>query len=231
MKKNAIVTGAAGNLGKAVCSKLLEANYRVIGTVLSGENCEMNESHPDFEKYTLDVTDQKATNEFIHYITHKLGDIHFSALLVGGFGMKGFEETSLDDIHKMMRLNFETAFICSQAIFKKMKLQSTGGKIMFVGAKPAIEKGASKGVTAYTLSKSLVIKLAEHINTEGADHQVRASVIIPSIINTPQNREAMPDADFSKWVTPEQIAEVSLFLAKQPSSLLQDVVLKVYGDV
>lgn len=231
MKKNAIVTGAAGNLGRAIVRKLLEADYRVMGTALSGEDCRENEQHPNFEKYTLDVTDQNATKDFIHYMVHKWGEIHFSALLVGGFGMSSFEQTSLEDLHKMMKLNFESAFISSLAIYSQMKQQTHGGKIMFVGAKPAIEKGASKGVTAYALSKSMVIKLAEHINAEGADHQIRASVIVPSIIDTPQNRKAMPDADFNKWVTPEHIAEVSLFLANQPSNLLQDVVLKVYGDV
>lgn len=229
MKKTAIVTGASGNLGKAIVEKLLEANFRVLGTFSPHHSTSDHESHPNFEKYTLDVSDQKAMKDMIHYIMHKWGDIHFSALLVGGFEMKAFEETTLDDFYKMIHLNFDTAFVSAQAIYQQMKQQSTGGKMMFVGAKPAIEKGASEGMIAYALSKSLVVKLAEHINLEGAEYQVQASVVVPGIIDTPQNRRAMPDANFSEWVTPEQIAEVSLFLANQPPALLQDVVLKVYG--
>ncbi|WPP51283.1 SDR family NAD(P)-dependent oxidoreductase [Catalinimonas niigatensis] len=230
MKKNAVVTGAAGNLGKAVVRKLLEAGYWVIGTISPGKDDPEQVSHPNFESYPLDVTDQKAINDFIHYTVAKMGQIHFSALLVGGFDMHSFEDTSLEDIHKMMKLNFETAFISSQTIFKQMKQQPTGGIILFVGAKPAIEKGASKGMTAYALSKSLIFKLAEHINTEGADYQVQASVIVPSVIDTPQNRKAMPNADFSQWITPEQIAESILFLANQPPRLMHETILKLYGN-
>lgn len=230
MKKNAVVTGAAGNLGKAVVHKLLEAGYGVIGTISPGKDDPEKVSHPDFESYPLDVTDQKATKDFIHYTVAKMSEIHFSALLVGGFEMNSFEDTSLEDVHRMIKLNFETAFISSQAIFKQMKQQASGGIILFVGAKPAIEKGASKGMTAYALSKSLIFKLAEHINAEGADYQVQASVIVPSVINTPQNRKSMPDADFSQWVTPEQIAESILFLANQPPGLMHEAVLKLYGN-
>ncbi len=230
MKKNAIVTGANGNLGKAIVRGLLQADYRVIGTVRHDDVGSENEGYPNYEKYTLDVGNQKATETFIHYVTHKFGDIHFSALLVGGFGMNAFEDTTLDDLHQMITLNFETAFISSQAIFRQMKTQAEGGTIMLIGAKPALEKGASKGMTAYSLSKSLVIKLAEHISAEGAAHQVRASVVVPSVIDTPQNREAMPDANYNEWVSPEQIAEISVFLANQPATLLQDVVIKIYGE-
>lgn len=231
MKKNAIVTGATGYLGKAVVSSLLEAGFSVIGTSSKEKNISKNESHPNYEVYTLDLTDQKATNEFIHYTVAKMKEIHFCALLVGGFEMNSFEETSLEDVQRMFKLNFETAFISSQAIYKQMKQQNSGGIIMFVGAKPAIEAGASKGMTAYALSKSLIFKLAEHINAEGAEDQVQASVIVPSTIDTPQNREAMPNADFSQWVSPEKIADICVFLAAQPPMLLHDAILKIYGSI
>lgn len=230
MRKNAIVTGASGNLGKAVVKKLLNADYNVIGTVLSDKTNDENEKHPNFEKYTLDLNDQKATEAFIHYTSKKFEHIHFSALLVGGFGMNHFEDTTLDEIHKMFRLNFESSFLISQQIYRQLKKQNNGGKILFVGAKPALEKGASSGLTAYALSKTLVTKLAEHINSEGATHNISASVIVPSIIDTPENRKAMPDADFSQWVSPDQIASACLFVADDASTPLRDIVLKVYGQ-
>lgn len=228
--KNAIVTGAAGNLGKAIIRKLLQTNYNVIGTVRTEQAIDEFEDHPNFEKYTLDLNDQKATEAFVHYTANKLHHIHFSALLVGGFGMNKIEDTSLEEIHKMFQLNFETAFISAQQIYKQLLKQTERGKILFIGAKPAVEKGASEGLTAYALSKSLVIKLAEHINTEGAKHNISASVIVPSVIDTPENRDAMPDADFSAWVTPNQIAEASLFIAENASNPIRDITLKVYGQ-
>lgn len=229
MSKTAIVSGASGNLGKAVVSQLLKDDFNVIGTVFNNKNCGKNEDHPQFEKYKLDLSQEKETEEFITYIVNKYGDIHFSALLVGGFGMNSFVDTQLDEVRTMFKLNFETVYLSAQKIFKQMKKQKNGGKIVLTSAKPAIEKGASKGMTAYSLSKGLIFQLAEHINAEGASHQIKASVIVPSVIDTPVNRDAMPKSDFSKWVTPQQIAEVISFIASDTSAPLQDSIYKIYG--
>jgi NAD(P)-dependent dehydrogenase (short-subunit alcohol dehydrogenase family) len=231
MNRTAIVTGAAGNMGKALVARLLEENYKVIGTALSGESCGEHEKHPQFSKFEIDVTNPEAVEGFIMQATDILSEINFAALLVGGFDMNSFENTSLDEIHKMFKLNFESAFVCSQALFRQMKKQPSGGKIVMIGAKPAIEKGASSGMTAYALSKSLIFKLAENINAEGAEFGINASVVVPSVLDTPPNRNAMPDADFSKWVKPEDIAEVMAFIASDASSSLRESVYKTYADV
>ena len=230
MSKNAIVTGSAGNMGTAVVKKLLEENFRVTGCVLSGESSGDNENHPNFDQYEADVTDPEQCVALVKHAKQTYGDIDLAALLVGGFGMSSFEKTRLEDLHKMFKLNFESAFLSAQAVFHEMKKQKAGGKIILVGAKPALEKGASAGLTAYALSKSLIFKLAEHINAEGAEADIKASVIVPSILDTPPNRDAMPDADFQKWVTPEEIAKVVAFIASEASSALRDPIYRIYAD-
>jgi len=230
MSKNAIVTGAAGNMGKAVVQTLLKDGFNVLGTALEGDDCGNNEQHPSFEKYIADVTDENQCQQLVKYAREKIGEIQVAALLVGGFGMSKFEDTSLEDIHKMFKLNFESAFVSSKAVYKQVKKQSTPAKIILIGAKPALEKSASAGLTAYALSKSLIFKLAEHINAESGGDKITASVIVPSILDTPPNREAMPEAKYSDWVTPEDVARVVSFIASDGSKALRDPVFRVYGN-
>jgi NAD(P)-dependent dehydrogenase (short-subunit alcohol dehydrogenase family) len=108
--------------------------------------------------------------------------------------------------------------------------QPTGGRIVLVGARPALQPRDGASNVAYGLSKSLVLRLAEILNAEGADHNVVTSVIIPSTIDTPDNRAAMPKADFTKWVRPEDIAATIAFILSQPAQMLREPVFKVYGD-
>lgn len=230
MSKNAIVTGAAGNMGTEVVRQLLQDGFKVLGTVLQGEDCGENASNPSFYKHVADVTREEDCQQLVQEASRQLGEIHLAALLVGGFGMNAFEDTSLEDIHQMFKLNFESAFASAQAVYRQMKKQEKGGKIILVGAKPALEKRASAGLTAYALSKSLIFKLAEHINAEGKASNITASVIVPSVLDTPPNRNAMPDADFSQWVTPSDIARVVSFIASDASSTLRDPIYRVYAD-
>ncbi|MFP4088784.1 MAG: SDR family NAD(P)-dependent oxidoreductase [Cyclobacteriaceae bacterium] len=230
MKKSVIVTGAAGHMGQAVVKQLLASGHSVAGTSLPHETTDELEEYEHFRRYEIDVSDPQAAQSFIEEVANKQGKINFAALLVGGFSMSSLTESSLSDIRKMIHLNFETAFVMAQAVFRQMQKQQDGGHILLVGAKPALEKGASKGLTPYFLSKKLVFALAENINAEGADHSIRASVIVPSVLDTPPNREAMPDADFSKWVSPEQVASVVDFLVSDQASALRDTVIKLYAD-
>lgn len=231
MAKVIIVTGAAGNLGNAVVKKLLDNGNTVVGTVLPGEHCAAGDGQAHFEEYELDVTNADATGNFISHVAHQYGRIDFAALLVGGFSMGNIEDTTLEDIYKMMKLNFETTFIAAKATYRQMLQQSTGGHLMFAGAKPALEAAAGAGTLGYALSKSLVFKLAEYINESGKQHKIKASVIVPSILDTPENRKAMPDANFQDWVKPEEAAEIISFLFSEKSTPLQETVFKIYGNV
>lgn len=224
MSKNVLITGAAGNLGSAVSKKLISEGYSVIGTIVPGHRTP--ENGVDF--YECDLTDEKATQAFFQTLMKKYQKLDAVIMLVGGFAMGNIREASSEDMMKMLTLNYFTAFHSAQNAIKWMN-EATGGKLIFVGAKPAVEGGGA-AVLPYAISKSAVIKLAEIINEDKSNKNIQASVIIPSIIDTPPNREGMPDANFDNWVKPEEIAENIAFLISDKANVLRETVLKIYNN-
>jgi NAD(P)-dependent dehydrogenase (short-subunit alcohol dehydrogenase family) len=110
-----------------------------------------------------------------------------------------------------------------------MLTQPNGGKLIFVGSRPALKPQEGKNVLAYALAKSLIFKLADLLNAEGSSKNVTASVIVPSTIDTEVNRKAMPDKDFSAWVKPEEIADAMAFICSDTGKPLRETVLKIYN--
>lgn len=226
-----IVTGAGGYLGKAVVPHLLNNGNTIVGTVPPGKKIPALSNYQHYEQYELDVSNPDDTAKFVQYVVNKYKRIDAAALLVGGFAMGGISKTTLEDLHSMLKLNFETAFVTAQPIYNQMKKQNSGGHIILVGAKPALEPGAASGTIAYAFSKSLVFRLAEYINESGKKYKIKASVIVPSILDTPPNRKAMPEANFEDWVKPEEVAAIVNFLISEESTPLKESVFKVYGNV
>ncbi|WP_258105405.1 SDR family NAD(P)-dependent oxidoreductase [Marinoscillum sp. MHG1-6] len=224
MSKNIIITGTTGNLGSAVAKKFISEGYHVLGSSTPGR------STPDdgVDYFEADLTNPDSSKEFFKRAFKKYDTIIAGIFLVGGFGMSNIENTEDKDIHKMFNLNFLTAFHCTKNLYPHLKLYG-GGKMVVVGAKPALEGGGA-AMLPYTISKNAVMKLAELLNETGQDDYIQTSVIIPSIIDTPVNREAMPKANFSDWVTPESIAESIYFLISEKGNKLRDTVLKLYGN-
>lgn len=230
MGKVVIVTGAGGHMGKSVVRHLTDNGNTVVGTVSTGKRSQSS-NHQQYEEYEVDVSDPIAVSQFVQHVTDTYHRIDAAVLLAGGFAMGDITKTTLEDIHAMFKLNFETAFVSAQAVYNQMQQQVTGGHIILIGSKPALEPTAATGAIAYAFSKSLVFKLAESINTSGKKHQIKASIIVPSILDTPPNREAMPDANFDDWVKPEEIASIIQFLLSEDSTALRESVFKVYGKV
>ena len=129
----------------------------------------------------------------------------------------------------MFAVNFDTAYFVARPVFDHMLTQSKGGRLIFVGSRPALQPKDGKNSVAYSLSKSLIFKLADILNAEGASKNVTASVIVPSTIDTEANRKAMPDNDFGTWVKPEEIAEAMAFLCSERGMSLRETVMKIYG--
>jgi NAD(P)-dependent dehydrogenase (short-subunit alcohol dehydrogenase family) len=228
MKRTIIITGAAGNMGLAVVKKFASGNYNVLAVVSPGKAAD-SPSMSGEVVVEADLTDETQAESIVETCIEKFGRIDAAILLVGGFAAGGLAKANGKAIKKMIALNFETAYYVARPVFERMKNSGTGGRIVLVGARPALSAKDGKALIAYALSKSMLFKLAELLNEEGAPHQIVTSVIVPSTIDTPQNREAMPDSDFSKWVSTEEIASAISFLCSAENGALREPVIKMYG--
>ena len=129
----------------------------------------------------------------------------------------------------MIALNFYTAFHIVRPLLAHFLEKKHGGQFILVGSRPGLNAADGKDFFAYSLSKAMIFKLAEFINAEGKDKGVTATVIVPSTINTEANRKAMPNADFSKWVPAENIADAIAFSLSGTGKMLRDNVIKIYN--
>jgi NAD(P)-dependent dehydrogenase (short-subunit alcohol dehydrogenase family) len=228
MSKIAIITGTTGNLGKAVTRKMVNSGFTVIGTTEPGKDDSSEDKQVVYN--AVDLTDPDAAGAFIQEVVTTYGRIDTLVCLVGGFAMASLQESSHVALQKMINLNFLTAFNVVQPVLRILPEQKEKKNIILVGAKPVYEPQVAKLVFPYALSKSMVIKMAEVINADSKYNYAKATVIVPSIIDTPPNRAAMPDADFSDWVTPESIAEKIAFICGEGGKDLRETVLKIYGN-
>jgi len=225
-----IVTGASGNLGQAVIKKFLRENYHVTGTLIPNDPIAVDSQGKHFETAVVDLRQEEATAQFIDRMIEKYQKIDVVVLTVGGFAMGNMLNTSSADIFNQYKLNFETAYHVARPVFAQMMKQGSG-RIFLIGSRPGADMKNSKGMVAYSLTKSLIFRLAELMNEEAKGTEIMTSVIVPSTIDTPQNRASMPDADFSKWQTPEAIAEVIYWHCTEEGAMLREEVIKVYGGV
>ena len=230
MKKNVIITGASGNLGGACVQRFAKDDYQVIAVIPPGDKLRF-EVPENVAVAEADLLNEKSTGEFISSIIKKYGTIDAALLLVGGYDSGDIKATDGAKIQKMLSLNFDSAYNCARPVFLQMISQDRGGRIVLVGARPALERKAATKSLAYALSKSLLFRLAEILNAEAEGKNVVTSVIVPSTIDTPANRAAMPKADTSLWVKPEKIAGILAFLTSDDAHPMADPVVKVYGNV
>jgi NAD(P)-dependent dehydrogenase (short-subunit alcohol dehydrogenase family) len=174
------------------------------------------------------VTDEKAVRDFANDYIMQYGEVDAIGLLVGGYARGDIEHTGLEELDKMISLNFYSAFNMVKSFLPFMK-KADFGDFLFIGARPALQPADAKNVVAYALSKRLVIELANYVAEDAKNTKIRAHVFIPSIIDTQANRESMPDADFSKWVGTAEIAEAMHFAVNNPS--LRNMTFKLYGGI
>jgi len=227
--KLAIVTGASGNLGQAVVKKFLDEGYKVIGTVIPNDPVLLEISNNNFEKKIVDLGNEEDAYSFISSVITENKNIDAAVLTVGGFAFGKIADTNIADIQKQYKLNFETTYNTARPVFVQM-LKQNNGRIFLIGSRPGLSAANSKGMVAYGLAKSLIFRLAELMNDEAKESNVVTSVIVPSTIDTPQNRESMPDAKFDNWVKPEAIADIIYFYSSDSASVIREPVIKVYNN-
>jgi len=230
-KRTAIITGGAGNLGRAVVKKFLESEYRVAVTLEPGIQVDeaFRTQSPNLDLYELDVTDELKAANFVKECAEKYGRIDAVVMLVGGFALGTISELSRASFEKMLRLNFYSALAIAKPAFEVMKTQKSG-QLIFIGARAGLDLKNGTYAVEYGLSKSLLFRLSELFNAEGNAVCVTSSVVVPSVIDTPANRASMPNANFDEWVKPEVIAESIAFLCSDAGGALRDTILKIYNN-
>jgi NAD(P)-dependent dehydrogenase (short-subunit alcohol dehydrogenase family) len=229
INKTAIVTGASGNMGQAVVKNFLAEGYHVVATIIPNDPVPFEITDANLEKAVVDLMSEEAAGKFIQTVIAKYNSIDAVVLTVGGFAMGTITSTTAADIYKQYKLNFETAYNIARPAFIQMMLQNSG-RIFLIGARPGIDAGHAKGMVAYGLAKSLIFTLAQLMNDEAKEKNVVTSVVVPSTIDTPQNRKAMPDADFNNWVKPEDIAGVIYYYCTDEAAALREPVIKVFNN-
>lgn len=215
-----LITGANGGLGTAVSQEFLATGAKVIGVAR-----EWKESAP-FTAISADVTTQAGCDSMVKQALEH-GPIDALVHLVGGFaGGSPLAETTDQTWDSMMNLNLRAAFCCMRAVIKPM--QAAGrGRIAAIGTRMAVEP--SPNFAAYAVSKAALVALVKNVAAEGQKFGVTANVVLPSTIDTPANRAAMPKADFSRWVAPQSIAKLLVFLTSEAAADTSGAVIPIYG--
>lgn len=227
--KKVIITGANGSLGRAVTNKFVSDGYTVIAAV--GRKASMDElpAHDRLEVHTVDLTDEKAAEQFVQDAIARHGRIDAALLLVGGYAPGDLSATTGEVLRKQFSLNFETAYYVARPVWEHFTANHYG-RLVFIGSRTAIVPAQARHSLAYALSKNQLFSFAEILNQSAKGENITATVVAPSTIDTEANRNAMPDADPSKWVAPSQLADVLEFIVSDKGEPLRESVYKVYGQ-
>jgi NAD(P)-dependent dehydrogenase (short-subunit alcohol dehydrogenase family) len=217
-----LVAGGTGALGTAVVHELLDAGYAVVATWIVPEEQQRLAALP-VELVEADLFDAGAAEAAVGAVA----ELEAVVDLVGGFSAgPRVHETDPQDFERLIRLNLTPAFTLARAAMPRM-MERGGGAFVGVSARPALRP--FPGAAGYITAKAAVLAFIQALDAEYRGHGIRCNAILPSVIDTPANREAQPDADWSKWVRPEEIAKVVRFLVSEDSKPTSGAAIPVYG--
>ncbi|SPA41205.1 Putative short-chain dehydrogenases/reductase (SDR) family protein [Cupriavidus taiwanensis] len=221
--KNVLVTGARGNLGRAVARAFAQAGARVV--LLDRHDAPLPEAGSGHLALQADLLDADSLAKAIGDAVQACGRIDVVCNLAGGFAMgTGIHETSPADWNRLFDMNVGTVLNMARAVVPHM-LSAGGGAIVNVGANSAARGLAQMG--AYCASKDALARVTESMAAELRDQGIRVNAVLPSILDTPENRQAMPDADSSRWVGLDALADVIVFLASDAARAVHGALLPV----
>ena len=224
MTRTVVLTGASGNLGRAVASAFADTGANL--ALLDLKPGAIQDSATQIFVHT-DLLDAQSVQAAADQVLQRFRRIDVLCNLAGGFRMGSpVHETSAQDWEFLFNLNARTVLHTAAAVVPAM-LKSGGGKIVNVGAWAA-QKGAAQ-MGAYIASKSAVIRLTETMAAELRERNINVNCVLPTIIDTPENRAAMADADPRRWVAPQDLARVILFLASDAARAVHGAALPVTG--
>jgi NAD(P)-dependent dehydrogenase (short-subunit alcohol dehydrogenase family) len=229
----ALVAGGTGGLGRAVSLALQKEGAQVIVTYRKQHEFDVLQTAAvaggsSLEGHRTDVIDEAAVSQLIESILAQHGRLDSLVNTVGGYagGVKLWE-LETDVLDQMLALNLRSGYVLSRAAVRVMLKQGRGA-IVNVAAKAAFDHPG--GAAAYAASKAAAVALLDSLAAELKGTGVRVNSILPSIIDTEPNRQAMPKADFAKWPKPEDIARVILFLCSDEAKVIHGAALPVYGN-
>ena len=227
-----IVTGAAGNLGSAVARAFQAAEAKLVLVDRAPDRLQrlfpdLVDSPDHFLATSVDLTNVEAVEAMVDETVKRFGRVDVLANMAGGFRAgTPVHETPLETWDFMLNLNARTVLITGRAVIPQM-LRQGSGKIVNVAARAALKGGAK--MAAYSASKSAVLSLTESMAAELKRENINVNCVIPGTIDTPQNRQAMPKANYDRWVKPEAVADVILFLASDAGRAADGAAVPVYG--
>jgi NAD(P)-dependent dehydrogenase (short-subunit alcohol dehydrogenase family) len=220
-----VITGASGALGKVVAESALARGARIAG--VDHAPSQMPATANRIELGGVDLSNAAAAQTAIDSIVAHFGRLDALVNIAGGFAFEAVAEGDTNTWQRMYALNLLTALNASRAAIGHLAA-SGAGRIVNVGAMAALQAGSGMG--PYAASKASVHRLTEALAAEWKG-KITINAVLPSIIDTPANRASMPRADFSKWVTPQELAEVILFLLSDAASAVTGALLPVSGRV
>jgi NAD(P)-dependent dehydrogenase (short-subunit alcohol dehydrogenase family) len=227
--QTAMITGAAGNLGRAVAAAFAEVGANLVLIDLNDDALKSvaTKGASSVLAQRADLADPASIAAAVDAAIKRFGRIDALCNLAGGFAMgEKVHELPADKWDFMMELNAGSVLRMAQAVVPHM-LKAGGGRIVNIGANSALGGKAEMG--AYIASKSAVIRLTETMAAELRGHNINVNCVLPSIIDTPQNRAAMPKADPAKWVAPAALADVLLFLCSPAARAIHGAAIPVVG--
>lgn len=226
-----MITGATGNLGQAVAQAFAAANATVV--LIARSEASIRQALPDLAASPnaliapADLTDLKSVESAVSAAVNAFGRIDVLANTVGGYKAgEPVHATSIKTWDFMLDLNARTAFLASQAVIPAM-LEQGHGAIIHTASRAGLSGG--KNAAAYSAAKSAVIRLIESLAAELKHSGINVNCVLPGVIDTPENRAAMPKAHHEHWVSPAAIAQVILFLASDAARAIHGAAIPVYG--
>jgi len=230
--KVTIITGAVGNLGTATARCFQQSGAKTVLVDRSPDRVREAFKHIANSKDHLltggvDLTSVESIGKLVEQTLARFGRVDALVNTVGGYrGGKPVHEADVADWDFLFNVNVRTTLLCCRAMIPQMVKQQSG-KIINVASRDGLS--GSAGYAAYSASKSAVLRLTESLAAEQKVSNINVNCIMPGTIDTPQNRAAVPNGDFSRWVEPAAIAEVILFLASDASRAVNGAALPVFG--
>jgi len=228
MESTAIVTGGTGGLGSAVVGTLIDEGWRVVVPWVLEHELERVRERAGLELIRADLFEPEQVEGVVSAATaNDAAPLRGVVNLVGGFAAGGrVHETPVEEFEKQFRLNLRPTYLVTQAALPHL-IRTGGGSIVCVGTRAALQPFS--GAAGYVASKAAVIAFAKALAVEYRDDGVRCNAILPSVIDTPANRSAMPNADHDRWVKPAEIAGVISHLLSRESAPVSGAAIPVYG--